>query len=577
MKWMKLFFSLLAAVMLLLGCALAEKPLGQAVPDFTVATIDGGSFTLSKALKEYDAVLINLWATWCPPCRQEFPYLQAAYEQYKDRVAVIALSIESTDTPDVLRKFAAEYGLTFPIGRDEGETLCAFSQETSIPTSLVVDRFGNVGYVESSSMPSVRSFTGLFDYFISDSYTATAPITSVPASRAGADEAALSEALAAPDSGLCFRLPDDLSVWPMTVAQDGERTAAAAFKDGIALGADAGVEASVTARAGDALAFDFRADTLPGMDYLYITVDGETVKRFSGLHGWTAWAVPLTAGAHTVGFGYHVGYPGGDGDNAVWLDNARLVSGAEAEALLASLPAAPAAEAFAAALTDPDAREIVFDDPAGFMRYYFDTDRAWIVGGGDAHVRVTLTAEQDPGAAFVYQSAQPDFLSLTPEADGYSLVLPLEAADERGFAVTPLGVYAGGREDELNAGISLVLYPDEAAVKSTLRAIRDGYGLKITWSYAQADADAPLPAEAVYTVRVTDENGQPVPGCIVGFCTDTVCMPVMTDAQGVAAFTGAPAAYHLQIVKAPAGYTAAGDLYADPRGGEYTLTLAQMQ
>ena len=569
--------TLLLAAALLAGCALAEGPLGQAAPDFTVATIDGGSFTLSEALKEYDAVLINLWATWCPPCQQEFPYLQAAYEQYKDRVAVIALSIESTDTPGVLRKFAAEYGLTFPIGRDEGETLCAFSQETSIPTSLVVDRFGNVGYVESRPMPSVRSFTGLFDYFISDSYTATAPITSVPASRAGADEAALSEALAAPDSGLCFRLPDDLSVWPMTVAQNGERTVAAAFKDGIALGADAGVEASVTAQAGDALAFDFRADTLPGMDYLYITVDGETVKRFSGLHGWTAWAVPLTAGAHTVGFGYHAGYPGGDGDNAVWLDNARLVSGAEAEALLASLPAAPAAEAFAAALTDPDAREIVFDDPAGFMRYYFDTDRAWIVGGGDAHVRVTLTAEQDPGAAFAYQSARPDFLSLTPEADGYSLALPLEAADESGFAVTPLGVYPGGREDELNAGISLVLYPDEAAVESTLRAIRDSYGLKITWSYAQADAEAPLPAEAVYTVRVTDENSQPVPGCIVGFCTDAVCMPVMTDAQGVAAFTGAPAAYHLQIVKAPAGYTAAGELYADPRGGEYTLTLLQTQ
>ena len=73
--------------------------------DFTVRCCDGTDFTLSKALEDHELVLINLWATWCGPCRREFPFLQEAWSQNSDKVAVIALSVEPDDTDEVLRDF----------------------------------------------------------------------------------------------------------------------------------------------------------------------------------------------------------------------------------------------------------------------------------------------------------------------------------------------------------------------------------------------------------------------------------------------------------------------------------------
>ena len=88
-----LAFSLLCAALPALASNNAAA-LGQPFQDFSVTTIDGDTFTLSKALQEYEAVYLNIFATWCPPCAMEFPFMQTAYEEYGDRVAMIAISIE---------------------------------------------------------------------------------------------------------------------------------------------------------------------------------------------------------------------------------------------------------------------------------------------------------------------------------------------------------------------------------------------------------------------------------------------------------------------------------------------------
>ena len=84
------------------GTASAEAKnadiLGKPFPDFTATDSEGNTFTLSEALKDHEAVLINFWATWCGPCRNEFPYLNEAYGKYRDRVAFIALSTDPNDT-----------------------------------------------------------------------------------------------------------------------------------------------------------------------------------------------------------------------------------------------------------------------------------------------------------------------------------------------------------------------------------------------------------------------------------------------------------------------------------------------
>ena len=94
----KVFSLLLALALCLTGLAMAEdaqpavyQP-GDKIDDFTMTTYDGTSVTLSEVLKEKEMVLINIWATWCGPCRNEFPFLEEAYQQYKDKVEVLALS-----------------------------------------------------------------------------------------------------------------------------------------------------------------------------------------------------------------------------------------------------------------------------------------------------------------------------------------------------------------------------------------------------------------------------------------------------------------------------------------------------
>ena len=164
----------------LMGCAAAETAapdyMEKPLMDFTALTIDGGSFTLSEALQEKDLVIINLWATWCPPCAMEFPYLQTAYEQYKDQVAVIALSLDPSDTPEMLKAYAEEKGLTFPVGSDSGIGLADYFQVMYIPTTVAVDRYGRVVLAEAGAQPSVKAFTAMFDTFLGEDYTPAYPL-----------------------------------------------------------------------------------------------------------------------------------------------------------------------------------------------------------------------------------------------------------------------------------------------------------------------------------------------------------------------------------------------------------------
>lgn len=144
-----------------------EAMYGKTFPDFTVKTIDGSTFTLSESLKTHDLVLINFWATWCGPCCMEFPYLQEAWEKYADRIDVIALSVEKTDTIKKLNSFAKKNGYSFSIGRDE-EKLFNSMRGNAIPTTLIVDRDGRVVYVEVGAKTSVSDFTDLFDSLLNE-------------------------------------------------------------------------------------------------------------------------------------------------------------------------------------------------------------------------------------------------------------------------------------------------------------------------------------------------------------------------------------------------------------------------
>ena len=139
---------------------------GMLLPDFSVTTAEGETFTLSESLKDHDLVLINLWATWCGYCKMEFPYLEEAYEEYKDRVEVIALSTEYSDTAEVMLEFAKENNLTFLFAQDEKFRMTRCFNIEGVPTSVLVDRNGQVVWTEVGAMPSTQAFRDVFDEYL---------------------------------------------------------------------------------------------------------------------------------------------------------------------------------------------------------------------------------------------------------------------------------------------------------------------------------------------------------------------------------------------------------------------------
>ncbi len=126
------------------GAPLSSSPSpreGFLAPDFTLDTLDGTKVTLSDLRGKI--VVINLWATWCPPCRAETPALENAYVQYKDSgVVVLGLNVTNQDSEKDVPLFVEEFGLTFPILLDRDGSVSALYQLKGLPTTYFVNREG---------------------------------------------------------------------------------------------------------------------------------------------------------------------------------------------------------------------------------------------------------------------------------------------------------------------------------------------------------------------------------------------------------------------------------------------------
>lgn len=110
-------------------------------PEVQLTNLDGQPVALSDFHGQ--VVLYNAWATWCPPCKEEMPTLQAYYEAYKENGFVI-VAIEDGQPVDEVRAFVDEHKLTFPIWPDpEWKATTAFRTD-NLPTSFVIDRDGTV-------------------------------------------------------------------------------------------------------------------------------------------------------------------------------------------------------------------------------------------------------------------------------------------------------------------------------------------------------------------------------------------------------------------------------------------------
>jgi peroxiredoxin len=121
----------------------ACKAEGQANLDFTIKDMNGASVRLTDFRGK--VIVLNFWATWCPPCKAELPGLIALHEQYKDKGLVI-LGVSGDDDPQTLKAFASEWKINYPmlVGRDEQELLDAYGPIYGYPISVIVGRDGSL-------------------------------------------------------------------------------------------------------------------------------------------------------------------------------------------------------------------------------------------------------------------------------------------------------------------------------------------------------------------------------------------------------------------------------------------------
>ncbi len=131
--------------------ALASSGLeGQAAPDFALKSSTGENLRLS----EYrgDVVMINFWATWCGPCRQEMPILDELYNRYQ-RVGFNLLGVNIDDDSRKAMQMIEELGVDFPVLFDSKKEVSKLYNVEAMPVTVLVDRDGEVRYVHHGYKP----------------------------------------------------------------------------------------------------------------------------------------------------------------------------------------------------------------------------------------------------------------------------------------------------------------------------------------------------------------------------------------------------------------------------------------
>ena len=322
--------------------------LGSVMHDFTVITTEGKAFTLSEVLKEKKAVLINFWYTECSWCVTEFPLMQEAYEKYKDDLAIIALDppeTQSADTMEDIKYFKSQMGLTFDMAQDLEGMNRAFALE-GFPTSVMIDRYGVVTFIEPGAITSQRHFDEIFRFFTADDYKQTLVVNKediIPKEKPNVQMPSGEEISNVFDGGnipgieyLPYRdtaSKDEREYsWPFIIDQvelGGEIYDVIKTSNANKEGSYAQLIINVDLKAGDVLAFDYFSSTERGADILYVVVDGKDIYSISGQnqYGWeTRYAYVAEEDArYEVGLIYFKDNSDDEGEDTVYLKDLRII------------------------------------------------------------------------------------------------------------------------------------------------------------------------------------------------------------------------------------------------------------
>lgn len=114
---------------------------GAPIPPYQTVNLNGDSVSVS-ALKGR-VVVLNVWATWCAPCREEIPYLETLYNTHRDEgLTIVGVSVDSRGEDNTIREFMKDFNMTYDIWRDPDERIQAAYLALGVPASYLIDREG---------------------------------------------------------------------------------------------------------------------------------------------------------------------------------------------------------------------------------------------------------------------------------------------------------------------------------------------------------------------------------------------------------------------------------------------------
>ncbi len=126
------------------GTASAAVQLSATAPDFTLRSVGGANLRLAE--QRGQVVMLNFWATWCGPCRQEMPHLSRLYDRYRS-AGFVLLGVNIDDDPRAAADLAAKLGVQFPVLLDTDKRVSRAYDMSAMPATLLIDRDGHVRHI----------------------------------------------------------------------------------------------------------------------------------------------------------------------------------------------------------------------------------------------------------------------------------------------------------------------------------------------------------------------------------------------------------------------------------------------